>query len=275
MADIGDGRRPPERVVRALVCPVCRESLARIGGSLRCPARHTFDVARQGYVHLLAGVPRTGTAKAGSADTAEMVADRAAFLAAGHYAPLADAVAGLAACDGLVVDAGAGTGYYLDAVLARCAAYGLAMDVSAAALRRVRGERVGAVVWDVWRPWPVRDGVADVVLNVFAPRNGPEFRRVLRRGGRLVVVTPSDDHLAELGAAVLDVDPRKRERLAATLGEPFERVSETTVRYSMALSADDVRRVAGMGPAGHHTRHMAATARTVTASFVVSAYSAL
>lgn len=274
MAELGNAWRPPERVVRALACPVCRDSLSRIGGSLRCPARHTFDIARQGYVHLLAGVPRTGTAKAGSADTAGMVADRAAFLAAGHYAPLADAVAGLAACDGLVVDAGAGTGYYLDAVLGRCAAYGLAMDVSAAALRRVRGERVGAVVWDVWRPWPVRDGVADVVLNVFAPRNGPEFHRVLRRGGRLVVVTPADDHLAELGAAVLDVDPRKRERLATTLGERFEQVSGTTVRYPMALGADDVRRVAGMGPAGHHARDVTVTARAVTASFVVSAYSA-
>jgi 23S rRNA (guanine745-N1)-methyltransferase len=239
---------------------------------LRCPARHTFDIARQGYVHLLAGVPRTGTAKAGSADTAAMVADRAAFLAAGHYAPLAEAVTDLVDSDGLVVDAGAGTGYYLAAALARTAAFGLAMDVSTAALRRVRGERVGAVVWDVWRPWPVRDGAVDVVLNVFAPRNGPEFHRVLRPGGRLVVVTPSPEHLAELGSAVLDVDPRKRERLATTLGERFAQVSSTALRYPMTLRAQDIRLVVGMGPAGHHTREFDVSARTVTASFLVSAY---
>jgi 23S rRNA (guanine745-N1)-methyltransferase len=265
-------------VVRALVCPVCRKDLTRIAGSLRCPARHTFDIARQGYVNLLAGVPRTGTAKSGSADTAEMVADRAAFLAEGHYAPLAHAVGGavaeLADGAGLVVDAGAGTGYYLAAALARADAFGLAMDVSTAALRRVRGARVGGVVWDVWRPWPVRDGAADVVLNVFAPRNGPEFHRVLRPGGRLIVVTPSDDHLAELGAAVLDVDPRKRERLATTLGERFEQVAGAPLRYPMTLAAEDVRRLVGMGPAGRHARGFDATARTVTASFLVSVYSA-
>ena len=47
--------------------------------ALRCPRRHSFDIARQGYVDLRAGrAPHAG-------DTAEMVAARADFLAAGHY----------------------------------------------------------------------------------------------------------------------------------------------------------------------------------------------
>ncbi|HKN97561.1 MAG TPA: rRNA (guanine-N1)-methyltransferase, partial [Pseudonocardiaceae bacterium] len=162
---------PPERVVTALACPVCAAGLTRYGGALRCARGHSFDIARQGYVNLLAG---TGSAHAGTADTAAMVADRADFLAAGHYAPLAALVAQrVGAPDGLVVEAGAGTGYYLAAVLDRAPdAVGLALDVSPAALRRAARahDRLGAVGWDVWRPWPVRDGVADVVLDVFAPR---------------------------------------------------------------------------------------------------------
>lgn len=261
-------------MVAALTCPVCRDTLSAADGALRCAAGHSFDIARQGYVNLLAG-----SARARFADTAEMVADRVGFLAAGHYRPLADAVASLAGTDGLVVDAGAGTGYHLGAVLDRLpAAVGLALDVSPAALRRAarRHERLGAVVWDVWRSWPVRDGAADVLVNVFAPRNGPEFRRVLRTGGLLVVVTPDTDHLAELGSAgLLSVDPRKPARLAETLGEAFERVHSTRLRYPMALTADDVRRVIGMGPAGHHARPAApAGPRDVTASFVISVYSA-
>ena len=281
MTPTDDDTRLPGRVVDALACPVCRAPLGRAGGSLRCPAGHTFDIARQGYVNLLAGAVRTGTAKAGSADTSAMVADRADFLAAGHYAPLADLVTSLArrpAGNRLVVDAGAGTGYYLGAVLDRLpSSVGLALDVSPVATRRAARahDRLGAAVWDVWRPWPVRDGVVDVLLNVFAPRNGPEFHRVLRPGGLLVVVTPGEDHLAELGTAagLLGVDPRKPERLAETLGERFERLATHELRYPMTLDAVDVRRVVGMGPAGHHRRPAEeGGTRRVTASFVVSEY---
>jgi 23S rRNA (guanine745-N1)-methyltransferase len=256
---------PPGPVLDVLLCPVCRELLTRSGGALRCPAGHTFDIARQGYVNLL------GRA---DGDTAAMVADRAAFLAAGHYAPLARKLAERAAdcAPGLVVDAGAGTGYYLNAVLAR-GGFGLALDASPLALRRAARahERIGAAVWDVWRPWPVRDGAAAVVLNVFAPRNGPEFHRVLRPDGTLLVVTPTQEHLAELGSALLSVDPRKPARLAETLAR-FERVTSEVLSYPLTLSASDVRRVIGMGPAAHHDPVDLDGGREVTASFMVSVY---
>lgn len=274
-----DDRRPrpgpPARVVECLLCPVCRAGLRSTGDSLRCPAGHAFDIARQGYVNL-----RTGHGAAGTADTAAMVADRADFLAAGHYAPLADALAARAAelapdPGGLVVDAGAGVGYYLGAVLDRLpGAAGLALDLSAVALRRAarRHPGIGAAVWDVWRPWPVADGVASVVLNVFAPRNGAEFRRVLRPDGALLVVTPGPDHLAKLGAGLLAVDPRKPERLADALAGHFALDGTRALRRELALSADDARRVVGMGPAAHHDRPGASGPATVTASFVLSTY---
>jgi 23S rRNA (guanine745-N1)-methyltransferase len=78
-----------------LLCPVCRQELQPVhdGGkgrvrALACPERHSFDAARQGYFNLLVG---KGTAF--ESDTAEMVAARAAFLDAGHYGPLAGALA--------------------------------------------------------------------------------------------------------------------------------------------------------------------------------------
>ncbi|MFD4253872.1 putative RNA methyltransferase [Amycolatopsis thermoflava] len=270
----------PGAVVAALRCPLCASAFALDGRSLRCPSRHSFDLAKQGYVNLLhAGIP------AGTADTPEMVAARVAFLGAGHFDRLRDLLAQVAAGtggDGLVVDAGAGTGYYLAGVLDRLPdAAGLALDVSAVALRRAAKAhaRLGAAVWNLWEPWPVAAETAAVVLNVFAPRNAAEFRRVLRPGGTLLVVSPERGHLAELAAVapVLDVDPRKEERLDAALSEHFELVSRRSLRDRVTLEPEDVRNAVRMGPTGHHPERLAALdgvagPAAVTLAFSLSEY---
>jgi len=243
-------------IVEYLVCPHCGQPLALTdgGGPLHCPDRHTFDLARQGYANLLPGGAHTGTG-----DTAAMVAAREAFLGAGHYAPIAAALArAVPDAAETVVDLGAGTGYYLAAVLdAQPRAHGMALDISKFALRRAARShpRTGAVVCDAWRPLPLRDGAASVVLNVFAPRNGPEIRRVLRPGGTLLVVSPTSRHLAELVGelGLLAVDGRKQERLTATLGPQLESQGGSEHTFPMELDHAAVRTVVDMGPSAWHT----------------------
>ncbi|MGC4757367.1 putative RNA methyltransferase [Micromonospora trifolii] len=309
------------RVLDRLRCPVCAEPLEQATDTraLRCPRRHSFDVARQGYVNLLTGrAPHVG-------DTAEMVAARADFQAAGHYdvisAALVDAateavgrlrataaphpgrapsvlcsastdaqVPGQNRCAEssramdattavraepptpdveaypLVVDAGAGTGRYLGAVLAALPdAVGLALDVSKPALRRAARAhpRAAAALADTWQRLPLADASTAVLLNVFAPRNGPEFHRVLDRAGTLLVVTPDTDHLAELVDALdlLRVAPDKADRVAGSLGGHFTPVSSAVHRTELALTRPEVATVVGMGPSAWHTDPGALAAR--------------
>ena len=91
---------------------------------------------------------------------------------------------------------------------------------------------MAAVVCDAWQALPVADGVAALVLDVFAPRNPPEFRRVLRPGGKLLVVTPTARHLSELvtGLGLLSVDERKPERLEQALGADFVLLEQDRTR---------------------------------------------
>jgi 23S rRNA (guanine745-N1)-methyltransferase len=234
-----------------LRCPVCQNTLARADEkALRCVRGHSFDLAKQGYASLTAGrTPHSG-------DTVEMVTARDEFLAAGHYAFIAEALQEVAAGD-FVVDAGVGTGYYLAHVLDELSrAVGLGLDVSKPALRRSARvhPRAAAVLADLWQPLPIRDGVADLILNVFAPRNGPEFHRALRPGGRLVVVTPAAAHLTELITAygLIHVDPDKAERVSGSLGEHFTPVSSTTVTRCLRLSGEEVRTLVGMTPSARH-----------------------
>ncbi|GGX31327.1 hypothetical protein GCM10010341_60970 [Streptomyces noursei] len=96
---------------------------------------------------------------------------------------------------GTVVDVGCGTGYYLAGVLDQLPdPRGLGLDASVRALRSAARahRRAAAASWDVFRPFPLVDQAADVVLDVFAPRNPSEFHRVLRPSGRLIVVRPTE-----------------------------------------------------------------------------------
>jgi 23S rRNA (guanine745-N1)-methyltransferase len=196
-----------------------------------------------------------------------MVAAREAFLGAGHYAPLAARVAAAAKAAAAsvepdsrgarcVVELGAGTGYYLAAVVRALGWSGLALDSSRAALRRALAAdpRIAGVVCDAWGPLPVRDGGADIVLSVFAPRNAPEIARILAPGGTLIVVTPTPAHLRELAEAVgmIGIDADKPARLRSRMAGELEPGGSERVEFAIRLDHDAVRAVVGMGPSAHH-----------------------
>jgi 23S rRNA (guanine745-N1)-methyltransferase len=243
-------------VLAVLRCPVCGEPLERADAALRCPAGHSFDIARQGYVSLLTGARPT------SADDGDMARARDRFLQSGSYAPIRAAIVNLAASTGrtpdTVLDVGCGTGYYLAGVLdALATARGLGLDSSAHALRiAARAHpRAAAATWDVWRPFPIASASVDLVLDAFAPRNPAEFHRVLRREGRLIVTRPGSGHLAQLRQRVngmVSIDPVKEARLERALAPYFEAIGTKRIEYTASPTSREAIDLVLMTPSGHH-----------------------
>ncbi|MFB7441737.1 putative RNA methyltransferase [Streptomyces mirabilis] len=243
-----------------LRCPTCRtRRLHPDRGALRCAVGHTFDIARHGYASLLTGTRAT------SGDDATMVQARGRFLSTGTYTPIRKVGARLAA-DALperatVVEVGCGTGYYLAGVLDQLpGARGLGLDTSVRALRSAARahDRAAAVAWDIFRPFPLADGVADVVLDVFAPRNPAEFHRVLRPTGRLIVVRPTGRHLGELRGrlpAMVTIDPIKEQRLHRALDPFFEAAVTEQVEYPVTLTRLGALDLVAMTPSARHVSH--------------------
>jgi 23S rRNA (guanine745-N1)-methyltransferase len=265
-------------VLPYLCCPHCATVLVAEDGSLRCASGHVFDVARQGYVNLLAGKASV------TGDSAAMVAARDEFLAAGHYAPIVSRVVAACSAAGCVLDLGAGTGHYLAAVLdAAPGRVGVALEIAKPALRRAARAhpRLGAVGADTWQRLPVRDGVISVALNVFAPRNAAEIARVLAPDGRLVVVSPTAAHLRELVSALdlLTVGEDKAARVSASL-PGFVESTQDVCEFTMSLTHEEVHALVGMGPSAWHVDQDALRSRVsalaapvrVTASVTVTSY---
>ena len=224
---------------------------------------HSYDVAKQGYVTLAAG---KGIGHEG--DSLEMVNSRETFLSNGHFAPFVEAVSDAladvverAAGDAdnpVIMEAGAGTGYYLAHTLDLIeGARGVGLDVSVPAAKHLAKAhpRVGAVVADVWEQLPIRTGSIHALAVVFAPRNPAEFARVLVDGGEAVMLVADQGHLDELREplGILGVEEGKVERLIAqSEGHLVPAAEPQLIEFPMLLERDAIAAQVGMSPSARH-----------------------
>lgn len=235
-------------------------------------------MAAQGYTNLLP-VQRKRSLDPG--DSKEMVAARRRFLAAGHYQPIADAVArallaGLPADTRVrCLDAGCGEGYYLRR-LAAVAGAGrtlaiLGLDISKwAVLAAAKQDRRPTWVVGSNANLPVLTGTLDRVLCLFGfPVHG-EFARVLRAGGELLQVDAGPGHLRELREIIYPALKPQRTAAAPTPAG-FRHLGSETLAYSFALAgAEPIADLLTMTPhlyrasADGRARAAALTALTLT-----------
>jgi 23S rRNA (guanine745-N1)-methyltransferase len=231
---------------------------------MACADGHSFDVAREGYVNLVG----PGRPPRVSGDSKAMVTRRLAFLEAGHYRPAASRIARHAAAHlerlersrpPVILDAGCGPGWYLSEVVDRLGGRtvrAVGTDVSKEAIRSAarRHPEHCFLIADTNVLLPLPDRSVSVLIDVFAPRNRAEFRRVLADDGLLIVAIPTPRHLRELpgGVRPLDVQPDKRPATLRALGPTFELELADQVTIALALSPEEVADLVLMGPGAHH-----------------------
>ena len=189
----------------AFFCPICQDNLTLVETSLKCSNRHSFDLAKFGYVNLAPQIKQSANYDK------ENFQNRQQILEAGFYQAILETISALLArleTAKTILDIGCGEGFYsrkLQESHSEKTFY--AFDISKDSVQiAAKSEPNWAVNWfvgDLAR-LPIKDASMDILLDIFSPANYGEFRRVLSQNGILIKVVPTENHLKEIRQMVQD-----------------------------------------------------------------------
>ena len=234
-------------------CPVCGQALEPINRIWRCENRHSYDVAKEGYVNLLSAHKSGDTI----GDNREMALSRRDFLNKGYYQPLAQAVTECLekySSDGdTVLDICCGEGYYTAYAAARLDRRCYGFDLSKQMVRLAAKRRTSATFFVAnIAAIPLMDDTVKAAFHLFAPFHAPEFRRILTDDGVILTAIPGRDHLYGLKEILYDRPYRNDEK--APPAEGLIMAERLRVKGELTLdSREDINALFQMTPYYYHT----------------------
>ena len=240
----------------AFACPICQENLTLVEGSLKCRNRHSFDLAKFGYVNLAPQIKQSVNYDK------ENFQNRQQILEAGFYQAILKGISDLLATNPstkTVLDIGCGEGFYsrkLQETHSNKTFY--AFDISKDSVQiAAKSEPNWAVNWfvgDLAR-LPIKDTSMDVLLDVFSPANYGEFRRVLSKDGILIKVIPTENHLKEIRQMIQDQLTKKdysNQDIKDHFQEHFSIQSIQTASLTKPITAEQRQALLSMTPLLFH-----------------------
>ena len=240
----------------AFACPICQENLTLLESSLKCCNRHSFDLAKFGYINLAPQIKQSANYDK------ENFQNRQQILEAGFYQAILEAVSNLLASSKTtttILDIGCGEGFYsrkLQESHSKKTFY--AFDISKDSVQiAAKSEPNWAVNWfvgDLAR-LPIKDASMDILLDIFSPANYGEFRRVLSKDGILIKVIPTENHLREIRQRVQDQLTNKdysNQDIKNHFQEYFTILSNQTVSLTKTITTDQLQALLSMTPLLFH-----------------------
>ena len=179
-----------------ILCPVCKKILNGSDKIYSCENRHSFDIAKEGYLNLnLKNSQNTG-------DNTEMIRARKAFLEKGYYDFLRQEINKYINENDGLVDLACGEGYYTSFFKAKDK---IGIDLSKTGLKIAsKADKTTTYLLCSIFHDPLQDKRADVILTIFAPIAKEEIVRILKDDGIFILVKPDKDHLYELKEKIYD-----------------------------------------------------------------------
>lgn len=242
----------------ALACPLCQQNLAMEENSLKCANRHSYDIAKFGYVNL---APQAKQAKDYDKTSFQ---NRQVILEAGFYQHILDELQDLLQAlpeEQTILDVACGEGYYARKIQEEFPNKEIyAFDLSKDSIQlAAKSDQSFAVKWFVGdlAHLPVQDQSMDVLLDIFSPANYHEFQRVLKKEGLIIKVIPTENHLQEIRDKVADQLRQKdysNQQVIQHLEENFQIIHKQDVQALVSLTPKTKEAILKMTPLLFHVR---------------------
>ena len=240
----------------AFACPICQEKLTLLESSLKCNNRHSFDLAKFGYVNLAPQIKQSANYDK------ENFQNRQQILEAGFYQAILEVVSDLLSNSKnakTILDIGCGEGFYSRKLQERHPdktfyAFDISKDSVQIAAKSEPNWAVNWFVGDLAR-LPIKDASMDILLDIFSPANYGEFRRVLSKDGILIKVIPTENHLKEIRQKVQDQLTKKdysNQDIKEHFQGHFTILSNQTASLTKTITADQLQSLLSMTPLLFH-----------------------
>ena len=240
----------------AFACPICQENLTLVETSLKCNNRHSFDLAKFGYVNLAPQIKQSANYDK------ENFQNRQQILEAGFYQAILEDISDLLASSKTtktILDIGCGEGFYSRKLQERYPdktfyAFDISKDSVQIASKSEPNWAVNWFVGDLAR-LPIKDASMDILLDIFSPANYGEFRRVLSKDGILIKVIPTKNHLKEIRQKVQDQLTNKgysNQDIKNHFQEHFTILSSQTASLTKTITTEQLQALLSMTPLLFH-----------------------
>ena len=237
-------------------CPICQENLTLVENSLKCDNRHSFDLAKFGYVNLAPQIKQSANYDK------ENFQNRQQILEAGFYQAILEGISDILATKSsskTVLDIGCGEGFYSRKLQESHSdktfyAFDISKDSVQIAAKSESNWAVNWFVGDLAR-LPIKDTSMDILLDIFSPANYGEFRRVLSKDGILIKAIPTENHLKEIRQRVQDQLTKKdysNQDIKNHFQEYFTILSSQTASLTKTITAEQLQALLSMTPLLFH-----------------------
>lgn len=240
----------------AFACPICQENLNLIETSLKCSNRHSFDLAKFGYVNLAPQIKQSANYDK------ENFQNRQQILESGFYQAILKGISDILATKPsakTVLDIGCGEGFYSRKLQESHSdktfyAFDISKDSVQIAAKSETNWAVNWFVGDLAR-LPIKNASMDILLDIFSPANYGEFRRVLSKDGILIKVIPTENHLKEIRQMVQEQLTKKdysNQDIKEHFQEHFSIQSSQIASLTKPITAEQRQALLSMTPLLFH-----------------------